>query len=205
MSKHPNPELAAKILDLAREELKTKSPAEINMRRLAELAGVSPTAIYYYYPSKGELFSILKFEAVDEVVRRIEEEAEREENAIEKLRALMRVFIEWCAESPRTASLLMEGEPEPEDLEPERMRRYYAISDLACGYLREARAAGLAHSDEPELDVSVAQACLWGIFTQFAGRRAYPRYWDDIHPLADRFAEIFLGAIGAGGKKECQS
>jgi TetR/AcrR family transcriptional regulator len=195
MAKPPNPELARKILDIARSELATKPPAEVNMRRIAELAGVSPTAIYYYYKSKAELFSTLKFEAVDGLVARIRAEAEKADDAVGRLRVLMGVFLAWCGENPYVARLLMEEEPTELDLEPERLRRYYAVSDLAKEYLEEAKAEGSLSTLDAELDVSVAQAALWGVFVQFAGKRAYPRFWDSIDPLAGRFTEVFLRAL----------
>jgi AcrR family transcriptional regulator len=193
MAKPPNPELARKILNIARNELAAKPPAEVNMRHIAELAGVSPTAIYYYYKSKAELFSTLKFEAVDALVARIRVEADKADDAVGRLRVLMSVFLAWCGENPHVARLLMEEEPTVLDLEPERLRRYYAVSDLAKEYLEEAE--GSLSTLDAELDVSVAQAALWGIFVQFAGKRAYPRFWDSIDPLAGRFTEVFLRAL----------
>jgi AcrR family transcriptional regulator len=195
MAKPPNPELARKILDIARGELASKAPADVNMRAIAEAAGVSPTAIYYYYQSKGELFARIKFEAIDALAARIRAEAAKSENAIGKLRVLMTVFIGWCRENPHVARLLMEEAPTEEDLAPERMRRYYAISDLAKEYLEDARAEGTLSPGDSELDVSVAQSALWGIFVGFEAKRDYPRFWDSIDPLVERFMELFLRAL----------
>lgn len=195
MPKPPNPELSHKILDITRNELASKPPADVNMRAIAEAAGVSPTAIYYYFKSKGELFARIKFEAVDALVARIRAEAELERDAVGKLRVLMIVFIGWCRENPHVARLLMEETPTEEDLAPEQMRRYYAIADLAKEYLEEARAEGTLAPGDAELDVSIAQSALWGIFVAFEGKRVYPRYWDSIDPLVERFMELFLRAL----------
>jgi AcrR family transcriptional regulator len=192
MAKPPNPELARRILDIAREELGEKPPEQVNMRMIAERAGVSPTAIYYYFASKDELFEAIKFEALDALVERIERGAAAVSGGKAKLSALVRVFLQWCAESPHVARLLMEALPAREDLDAARLRRYYSIADLAKGYLESAVAEGSLGERDSELDVSVAQAALWGLFVQFRGKRVYPRFWTAIDPLVDRFMEIFL-------------
>jgi AcrR family transcriptional regulator len=196
MAKPPNPELAKRILDIAREELKVKPLEQVNMRSIAAQAGVSPTAIYYYYESKDELIEAIKFEALDALVARIEKETSPLPRALEKLESLVRIFLLWCAESPHVAWLLMEALPAGTGLSEERTARYYSISNLAKRYLEEAIAEGSIGPRDVELDVSVAQAALWGIFVQFRGKRLYPRYWESIDPLVERFMDLLIGKQG---------
>jgi AcrR family transcriptional regulator len=196
MAKPPNPELAKRILGIAREELKAKPLEQVNMRSIASQAGVSPTAIYYYYESKDELIEAIKFEALDALVARIGEESASLPTALERLKALVRIFLAWCAESPHVAWLLMEALPAGTGLSEERIARYYSISNLAKRYLEEAIAEGSIGPRDAELDISVAQAALWGIFVQFRGKRLYPRYWESIDPLVERFMDLLIGKQG---------
>lgn len=196
MAKPPNPELAQRILDIAREELKAKPLEQVNMRSIAAQAGVSPTAIYYYFESKDALVEAIKFEALDALVARVENETASLPTALERLEALVRIFLAWCAESPHVAWLLMEALPAGTGLDEERIARYYSISNLAKRYLEEAMREGSIKPRDAELDISVAQAALWGIFVQFRGKRVYPRYWESLEPLVKRFMELFIDKQG---------
>ena len=100
MAKPPNLELARRILDLALEELGSKSPDKVNMRALAQRAGVSPTAIYYYFASKDELFERIKFDIMDELGTRIAAATDQGGSARSRLAALIRAYVEWCLERP---------------------------------------------------------------------------------------------------------
>jgi AcrR family transcriptional regulator len=202
MAKPPNPALARRILDITCEELAENPPERVNMRRIAERAGVSPTAIYYYYASKEELFETISFEAQDDIVRQIRAETAKAASSLEKISALVQVFLRWCRENPHRARLIMEKLPAREGLTDEKMRRYYAIADLAKEYLEGAVAEGSLERRDAELDISLAQAALWGICVQFASKRVYPRYWESIGPLVERFMELLLGRKGAFTWKE---
>lgn len=193
MAKPPNPELARRILDLALEELASKPPDKVNMRALAERAGVSPTAIYYYFPSKAELFERIKFDAMAELEGRVASATAQGGSSRDRLVALIRAFVAWCLERPHLARLLMEDLPPQEELTDEKIRRYYAIFFSARDLIEQAVKAGELSPRDAELDASVGQAALWGIVTQFASKRVHPRYWDSIEPLVERFIALFAG------------
>jgi AcrR family transcriptional regulator len=196
LSKPANPELAERILELALKSLDGKKPDEINMRKLAEEAGVSPTAIYYYFASKEALFEKIKFRAMAELEAVLESKLAglgAGAGAKDRLLALARAFVGWCVERPHIAELLMEGLPAEEDLTPELMKSYYAIHDMAKDLLLEARKeAGVAAPADPDLEASLGQACLWGIASQFKAKRIHPRFWAGVEPLVDRFIDLFL-------------
>jgi TetR/AcrR family transcriptional regulator len=201
MSKPPNQELARRIRDIALEELGDKPPEKVNMRAIAEKAGVSPTAIYYYYASKDELFEQIKFDAMDELDQRLTAVDAIEGGAREKLAAFVRLFVSWCLERPNLARLLMDELPPKEALTEEGMRRYYAIFFRARDLLEKGIAEGALDARDLLLDISVAQAAIWGIVSQFESRRVHPRFWDSIDPLVDRFIEIFFGTKTKDGSK----
>jgi Transcriptional regulator len=192
LPKPPNPELAKRILEIAREELVDKPPEAVSMRWIAERAGVSPTAIYYYYDSKIALFEAISFEAIDDLRLAIEKAAKNEASGLGRLRALVRCFMHWCDENPHQAGLMMERLPAREGLSEEKLAHYNAISDLARRYLEEAEAEGALSPRDAELDISVAQASLWGIFTLRRAKRVYPRFWDSDEAMVERFMELLL-------------
>lgn len=193
MSKPPNPELARRILDIALEELCDKPPNKVNMRAIAERVGVSPTAIYYYFASKDELFERIKFDAIDDLDRRLSAVDSIKGGAREKLAAFVRICVAWCLERPHLARLLMDELPPKEALSEEGMRRYYSAFLRAGDILRKGIEDGEIESRDILLDGSVAQAAIWGIVAQFQSKRVHPRFWDSVDPLVDRFIEIFIG------------
>jgi AcrR family transcriptional regulator len=198
MSKPANPALPGRILRLALEELAEKPPERINMRELARKAGVSATAIYYYFPSKAALFERIKFDAMEELDARVAaaDLASKLEKPLERLRTLMRTFVAWCAEAPELARLLMEGLPYAQAPDEAAMRRYYSVHERAREILAEAVAAGKLSPRDLDLEVSLAQAALWGIVSQVRGRRLHPRFWDSVEPLVDRLAALIAGGTG---------
>jgi AcrR family transcriptional regulator len=196
MSKPANPELARKILDIALTELSAKAPEEINMRDIAEGAGVSSTAIYYYFASKDALFERIKFDAMDELDSRLSASTRSVAGPNERLAAFIRAYAAWCLERPHLAKLLLEDLPPKEPLDDEAMRKYYASFFRARDIVEEAIAAGSLGDRDALLDVSIAQAAIWGIVSQFRSKRVHPRFWNSIDPLIERFIQIYLGDQG---------
>jgi AcrR family transcriptional regulator len=196
MSKPPNPELARRILDIALQELGHKPPDRINMREIAERAGVSATTIYYYFASKDELFERIKFDAMDELDFRLSEAILPEFDTRKALSAFMRAYASWCLEKPHLAKLLLEDLPPKESLNGEATRRYYASFFRARDLVEAAIREGSLSSRDVLLDVSIAQAAIWGIVAQFRSKRVHPDFWNSIDPLIQRFIEIYLGAEG---------
>jgi AcrR family transcriptional regulator len=158
MSKPPNLDLVRRILDIALEELGAKPPDKVNMRSIAERAGVSPTAIYYYFASKDELFERIKFDIMDELGARIAAATARGGSARDRLAALVRAYVEWCLERPHLARLLMEELPPQEELTEEKMRKYYVVFFAARDLIEEAAGEGSLSPRDAELDASMGQA-----------------------------------------------
>jgi len=196
MSKPPNPALSRRILGIALEELGDKPPEKVSMRRIAEKAGVSATAIYYYYPSKEALFERIKFDAMAELDGRVAAAIRPGDGPKERLVALVREFAAWCLERHHLARLLMDELPPQLDLDEEAMRKYYSVFFRARDLVEEAVSAGILGERDVLLDVSVAQAAIWGIASQFRAKRVHPRFWDSIDPLIDRYIELNFGNKG---------
>ena len=109
MPKQANPDLVRRILHIALEELGSKPPEKVNMRLIAERAGVSPTTIYYYFASKDALFERIKFDAMDELEGRLGSAMPSGASPQERISAFIREYAAWCLERPHLARLLMPG------------------------------------------------------------------------------------------------
>jgi len=182
---------------LTLEELRDKPPERINMRELAKRAGVSATAIYYYFESKEALFEVIKFEALDEAEARVRAAvAAAGGGPKERLLAFMRAFAAWCLERPETARLFMQSLPPRLDLDEEGMQRYYSLHLLGRDLLEEAVAAGLIPPRDLDLEVSLAQSALWGIVSQYLDKRIHPRFWKSPDELIERLADLLVAEKG---------
>jgi AcrR family transcriptional regulator len=196
MPKLPNPELSRRIIEIALDELGSKPPEKVNMRSIAEKAGVSATAIYYYFASKDALFERIKFDAMAELDARLEASLRGMAGSRERLAAFIRAYAAWCLDRPHLAKLLMEELPPQEVLSEEAMGKYYAAFFRARDLLAEAISDGAIGERDLLLDVSVAQAAIWGIVAQFRTKRVHPDYWGSMDPLIDRFIEMAFQVKG---------
>jgi AcrR family transcriptional regulator len=196
MSKPPNPDLVRRIIEAALEELDGKPPEKVNMRGIAERVGVSATAIYYYFPSKEALFERIKLDAIAELDGRVSAAIGRVEGPKARLVALMREFAAWSLERYNVARLAMGDLPPSLDLDEEGMRKYYSVFFRARDLVEEAVAKGEISARDALLDASVAQAAIWGIVSQFRGKRIHPLYWESMEPMMDRFIELCFESKG---------
>jgi AcrR family transcriptional regulator len=197
MSKPPNPDLVRRILDVALEELGDNPPEKVNMRTIAQRVGVSATAIYYYFPSKEKLFERIKFDAMAELDDRVSAAILRSEDSPKaRIAALVREYAAWCLERYNLARLVMDELPPNLELDEDAMQKYYGIFFRARDLVEQAIAKGEISGRDVLLDVSVAQAAVWGIASLFKGKRVHPRFWDSIDPMIDRFIEQSFGNKG---------
>jgi len=80
------------------------------------------------------------------------------------------------------------------DLDEEAMQKYYGIFFRARDLVEQAVATGAIAGRDVLLEVSVAQAAIWGIVSLFKGKRIHPEFWDSMDPMIDRFIELSFEA-----------
>lgn len=73
------------IIDAAEKVLATTPYAEVNMRRIAQEAGISPASIYTYFPDQETLFVESYIRGTKEILDIIERIAGEGENRLEKI------------------------------------------------------------------------------------------------------------------------
>ncbi len=196
MSKPANPELIQKILDIAMDELGRNPPEKINMRHIAERAGVSATAIYYYFSSKEALFERIKLDAMAELDSRVAEAVSRERSPVRRIAAFIRAYAAWCLERYNLARLLMDELPPSLDADDTAMRQYYSVVYRARDLVEDAIAKGEIEARDSLLEVSFAQSAIWGIVSLHKNKRIHPDYWKSPDSLIERYIATALGREG---------
>lgn len=98
------------MLDAVREELRTKSWAEVKMADVARLAGVSRQTLYNEFGSRGELAQAFVLREADLFLDAVQQAvlANRDDPVV-ALGAAFEVFLDAAAEDPLVRSLLGGG------------------------------------------------------------------------------------------------
>ena len=94
------------ILQAAREAFASKSYAEVSMEDIAEIAHVKKPLIYYYFPSKEDLFK----EAWDEAFRALEDKVfgprKEEGKYVRKVKQFLRSYIDFLRNDRKSLRLI---------------------------------------------------------------------------------------------------
>ncbi len=94
------------ILEAARKSFSSKSYADVSMEDIATLAKVKKSLIYYYFPSKEELFR----EAWDEAFHRLEDrvfgDSEEDGKYVKKIKKLLRSYIDFLRNDRQSLRLI---------------------------------------------------------------------------------------------------
>jgi AcrR family transcriptional regulator len=126
------------ILDAAWELVGADGLGSLSMRDLGARVGMRAQSLYVYFPSKYAIFDAMFAESNQELLRRLTAPA-RTRDAVEELRFVARIFLEFCVEDPVRYQLLFERtipgfEPSPEAYAPALSIVDHARTTLrACG------------------------------------------------------------------------
>jgi AcrR family transcriptional regulator len=110
------------ILDAAWELVRADGLDAMAMRDLGARVGMRAQSLYVYFPSKYAIFDAMFAESNHELLRRLTAPAPTR-GAVDGLRLLARVFLEFCVEDPVRYQLLFQRtipkfEPSPEAYAP---------------------------------------------------------------------------------------
>lgn len=195
MTRPENPELIAAIRKAVLELTAKKDPAAVTMREIAAACGVTPTAVYYYYENKVQLFEAVKLDIIDDLDRVLSAAYNRDDPAKKQLTDLMRAFIGWYLANPGMADLIFDKLPPATGLTDERLERYYRANRHGYEIIARARQSGELAVDDVEIDTALGLAFMYGVVKLFMHKRLMPRFWDDITPLADRMIQLLLAGL----------
>lgn len=105
-------ETLAAIRVAAMTELEANGAAGVSLRSVARDLGMAPSALYRYFPSRGDLLTDLLIAGFDDQATFVEAQAAREPDAAAALRAAMLAYRDWSMANPAWFGLLY-GAPVP--------------------------------------------------------------------------------------------
>jgi AcrR family transcriptional regulator len=110
------------ILDAAWELVRADGLGSLSMRDLGARVGMRAQSLYVYFPSKYAIFDAMFAESNHELLGRLTAPAPTRD-AVEELRFIARIILEFCVEDPVRYQLLFERtiprfEPSPEAYAP---------------------------------------------------------------------------------------
>lgn len=186
----------ARILDAARESFGSKGFGPTTNKDVAGLAGITPAAIYRYFPSKVALYVATVDRAMEELEPPLRRAAEDAEPGRGELVALARGAGRLHEERPYLAAFLsslpveMQRHPEIAEAmtaEPD------PVSTLVASAVERAKERGELRADAtPEHVVSMIIACNIGL--SLWASAIVPEPSSD---AMDAFAELLAGALFA--------
>lgn len=179
------------ILDAAWELVRADGLGSLSMRDLGARVGMRAQSLYVYFPSKYAIFDAMFAESNHELLRRLTAPAPARD-AVEELRFIARIILEFCVEDPVRYQLLFERtiprfEPSPEAYAPA-----LSILDTARTALR---ACGIA--DDRAFDAWTAVTA--GIAAQQNSNEPGGDRWVR---LADEVIDMYLAHYRPSTRKE---
>ena len=137
----------------------------LTMRAIARRLGVSATALYQHFDSKGSILRAIRFDGLEKLHAHLAPAFELPAPA-ERIREHCVRYRSFSADNPWLYNLLVEGEGIPWDkMSPEEHTVVLRSSPAVAAAFNEGKADGSLRSD---LDVSLAPLTLWASLHGFA-------------------------------------
>jgi len=182
------------IVDAARREFAERGYAGASVRDIAHRAGVSMSALYYWYPGKHDLLAAILEEDLDHYNEACREAvAAAGDDAADQLRALVGATVRYRVEHPVRSSVVRS---EGRSLRPDRQAAYERglaeAGDRFRTVIERGLASGAFTTGQPD-DARrfIIAAC------NDIGQWYDPDGAITVDELADRYASLALTLVGA--------
>src|SRR6478752_3088556 len=109
-------ELRQKILTAATELFLENGFETVSMRKIAEKIEYAPSTIYLYFEDKDEICAAIANEALEVLIKGLEDIEQKNLPALEATRASMRWYIDFGLANPHQYRLVF-GQPQPDKVE----------------------------------------------------------------------------------------
>ena len=192
MTRAANIDLPNRILEEAEKVVVASGYQGINMRDLAGRVGVSATAIYHYFSSKGELMRILRLKAVELLNRKIRA-ISRDLPGPQFLSALGREYIDFADKNTNLYRLVFEA-PLDEKYRADHEVYYYTYR-AARDALRQMAEAG-EHPVDPRYGAMMGWIMLHGFSSLMMSGVLPPAEGMS----KDTLREVFMSFYANGGE-----
>jgi AcrR family transcriptional regulator len=177
-------EIRSEILRFAREEFVHEGYGGFSMRRLAELVGCVPSAIYKHFSSKSEIFDCLVEESFEALMQASESVQDLPgEDPIERLKRGMRAYANFGLEHPdyyRLAFVLQSPDSK-------RSAAPHETYEGLKGRIRRCVAAGRLPDGDLDLMAQSLWAAVHGITSLLIQKPLFP--WASRQPLISQIID----------------
>lgn len=96
------------IKQLARDQVTEAGPAAVSLNAIAKAMATSPGALYRYFGSREDLLAELAVDAYHSLADRLEQVADGDGTAADRLARVAAAYFAWAAEQPNTYRLVFE-------------------------------------------------------------------------------------------------
>ena len=134
-----------RIIQAARRSFAEKGHDGVSMSEIAKSAGVKKALIYYYFPSKEDLFYEVWQYSIDELENNIFAEVDGEGRYVSKIKKLLRAYIKFITSSNDIRKIMVQekGNLSRQDQDTwKRVKdRYMALSSRISSVIQGAKVA----------------------------------------------------------------
>ena len=156
MTKPPNPELIKAIKGAVLELILERGGNAVKLRTIADMVGVTPTTIYYYFDNKEELLRKVSIMVFDDFNKSVESRLSGD-TPPERLSSLAYAIFQYAVENPNIFELLFSRKyftPQGAQLDEEAVKTYYFTYYLAVSIIEEGVESGYFDCEDPHIVVS---------------------------------------------------
>ena len=192
----PRTDIRERVVRAARHEFLERGVEATALRAIARRAHTSIGMIYYYFPTKEDLFLAVIEEPYARLVTTIGELLGRPEPVRDRIRALFRRIGAFTPEEAQTFRLVLgEAIKSPKLRAKVFARAWHGHLPIVFAALEDGKRAGVLRATAPTPLLGIITAAV-GILPQIAARAA-PLGIPANDALADQLTELLFEGIGA--------
>jgi len=160
------------ILEKSRQILIKEGFGNLSMRKIASALDVSATALYSHFKGKDDLLVALIEESVEMLLGQLAHAAERETDAISRLKQMALAYVQFGLERPQEYEIMFVVRSEEMPRYPkEKFRKVRSAYSMLADTIREGHLTGMIEEPEPELAAYSIWAQLHGVVSVILNQR----------------------------------
>ena len=160
------------ILEKSREILIKEGFGQLSMRKIASSLNVSATALYGHFKGKDDLLVALIEESVEMLLSELTHAAERETDAISRLKQAALAYVQFGLEHPQEYEIMFVVRSEEMPRYPkEKFRKVRTAYTMLAETIKEGHLTGLIEEPKPELAAYSIWAQLHGVVSVILNQR----------------------------------
>ncbi len=142
-----------KILEAAKQAFSEKGFDGVSMEEIAQRAGIRKALIYYYFPSKEDLFEEVWNSALEELENHIFREIEGENYYVRKIKRFLRAYIDFVTSRKDISKVIQKekasilDEENSDGLKLRLKERYESFVEKVVKLIEEGKASQVIHPD----------------------------------------------------------